>query len=110
MENILEYNIKGAQLLACPEDRSLIFFVNVTGEIKENIRSKKSLTYVAKKIVVKGTLDEIYKSEQTKRQFIREFFKEYTDGRAKAFKFDLSKIKITNVEIIRGLGYGIKSV
>lgn len=106
MENI---KIKEEELLKCPPNKSPIFFVNVTGKIKENLKSKKFLTYRAKKIVVKGTLEEIQKNDQTKKQFIREFFKRDSSSKKKVSNFDLNKIEITKVEIIRSLGYGIKS-
>lgn len=91
--------------LKTPEGKSPIFFVNLTAKIKERLNSKKSRTLTAKKIVVKGTLDEIYKSDDTKRQFLKDFIKD----RKKVHAFDLNKITISNVEIIKGLGYGIKS-
>lgn len=96
-----------SEAVSCPLDKSPIFFVNITGEIIEK-KSEKSFIYVAEKIVLKGTLEELIKSDQTKKQFLREFFKDVTDKNKKVNNFDLSKIKITNIEIIRGLGYGIK--
>lgn len=108
-KDLEDYKVKGAEVLSCPPDKSPIFFVNVKGEIRNNLKSKKFLTYWAKKIVVKGTLEEIKKSDQTKKQFIKEFFKEDSAAKKKVHEFDLTKITITKVEIIRGLGHGIKS-
>lgn len=108
-KDLEEYKVKGAEVVSCPDDRSPIFFVNITGKIKDNLKSKKFLVYEAEKVVVKGTLDEIKKSDQTKKQFIREFFKRESGNKKKVSDFDLNKIEITDVKIIRGLGYGIKS-
>lgn len=95
--------------IKAPKDKSPIFFVNLTAEIKERVNSKKCKIHTAKKIVVKGTLEEIKKADQTKKQFLREFFKHESGSRKKVTNFDLNKITIIKVEIIRGLGYGIKS-
>lgn len=109
-KDLEEYKVKGAVIVnGCPPDKSPIFFVNITADIKENIKSKKFLTYRAEKVVVKGTLEEIQKDDHTKKQFIREFFKRESGNKKKVSEFDLSKITIRKIDIIRGLGYGIKS-
>lgn len=109
-KDLEDYTVNGWELLKCPDDRSPIFFVNITGEITEiKNRPTKGLIYKAEKVVVKGTLEEIKKSDQTKKQFIKDFFKRESGGKKKVSDFDLSKITIHQIEIIRGLGYGIKS-
>jgi hypothetical protein len=104
-----DIKITDAEVLKkCPDNKSLIFFVDVTAEIRNAKNPKKFSKFTAEKIVVKGTLEEIYKNDQTKKKFIREIFKFDSGVKSKVQKFDLSKIKITNVKIIRSLGYGIK--
>ena len=108
--DIENLKVKSAGVLGCPPDRSPIFFVNVLGEIKDRkTKLKVGVYYTAEKIVVKGTLEQIQKSDQTKKQFLREFFKEAANTNKKANEFDLSKVTILQINIIRSLGYGIKS-
>lgn len=106
IENIQTNN---AETLTCPPDKSPIFYVNLKGTIKDKVNSKKTRDYTAKKVVVKGTLEQIKEGLQTKKQFIRAFFKDDSASKKKVAGFDLSKIEIKEVEIIRGLGYGVKS-
>lgn len=87
----------------CPEDRSPIFFVNLTARISIG-NSKKFKTVMIKKFVVKGTIDEVKKSDKIKSKFLERYLKVWKKAKA----FDLDKITITEVEIIRGLGYGVK--
>jgi hypothetical protein len=108
-KDLEDQKVKGAELLKCPSDKSPIFFVNITAKIKDSERSKKFMTYKAEKVVLKGTLEEMKKSDQTKKQFIREFFKRDAGAKKKVSDFDLNKIEVIDIEIIRGLGYGIKS-
>lgn len=108
IKDLEDYNVYNEIELKCPKDRSPIFFVNLTADLKERVNSKKAKRYVAKKIVVKGTIEEIQRSNQTKKQFLREFFKYDSGSKKKVNKFDLSKIHIVKVEIIRSIGYGIK--
>ncbi|MCP4551120.1 MAG: hypothetical protein GY834_03540 [Bacteroidetes bacterium] len=107
-KDLEDYDCESIELKT-PEGKSPIFFVNLTAKIKERLNSKKSRTVTAEKIVVKGTLEQIYKSDQTKKRFLRYFFKDDSASKKKVSEFDLNKVTISNVEIIRGLGYGIKS-
>ncbi len=85
------------------ENRSPIYFVNLIGHIKA-IKSKEVSIIHRKEIVVKGTIDQIKKSDSTKKSFLRDHFQ----NNKKVKDFDLNRLTITEVEIIKFLGYGVK--
>lgn len=102
-----EIEVKDAEVLNCPPDRSPIFYVNLTGKIKQG-RSKKSYTHKVKEVVAKGTIEEIKKKYKTKKSFIRGVFGSLGNVHKKVEDFDLTKITITDVEVLKFLGYGTK--
>lgn len=106
MTELKNIEVHEASVLACPPDRSPIFFVNIEAEIKS---SRITTKYKAEKIVVKGTFNEIKSSDQTKRQLLKSLFEGKTNRNSHIKEFDLSRITITKIEILSGLGYGIKS-
>jgi hypothetical protein len=105
--DINNITVNDAEALSCPPDRSPIFFVNIEADIK-GVKTKNPIKYKVEKLVVKGTLDEIKKSDQTKKQLLKSVFDGRTNKNKHVNEFDLSRITINNVEIIASLGYGIK--
>ena len=103
-----EIEVKDAEVLNCPPDRSPIFYVNLTGKIKQG-KSKKFITYKVKEAIAKGTIAEIKKNDKTKKSLIRGMYKGLISVNKKVKDFDLTKITITDVEVLEFLGYGTKS-
>lgn len=103
-------NIKviDAAVLACPPDRSPIFFVNIDAEIKA-VKSKLHSKYNFERMVVKGTIEEIKNSDKTKRSILKKLFDGKTNKQKLINEFDLSRITILNIIILESLGYGVKS-
>lgn len=86
-------------------DRSPIFFGNVHYTVL--VGRKKRIKYVAELVVMKGTPEEILKSDKVKKSAALDLFKGTSDVRKKAHKFDISKINLVKVEINKFLGYGV---
>lgn len=76
-----------------------IYYVNLTGHIKA-AKSKKITIVKIKEIVIKGNINHVI----NKKRFLREYFNTYK----KVKDFDLNRLTIVNVEIIKSLGYGVK--
>lgn len=91
----------------CPDDRSPIFFANLTAEILKG-NSKKPMIRKVEGLVVKGTIEEIKRSDRTKTRFLKSLFSKESAAKKKVHAFDLSKVSITSVEIVKSLGYGVK--
>jgi hypothetical protein len=85
------------------ENRSPIYFVNLTGHITTGT-SKKVTVVKVKKVVVKGTDEQIKNDESTKKRFLKDYLKTYK----KVAAFDLRRLKIVNIEKLESLGYGKK--
>ena len=83
------------------KSRSPIYYVNLTGQIKE-LRSKKVIVVIYKGFVVKGTEEQIKASERVKKKFLLRYLKTYK----KVKDFDLNRLRIIKIEIINSLGYG----
>lgn len=101
-----QINVKDFYTFSCPKGMSPIFSVNITGLIHIG-NTKRKLSYKAEKIVVKGTLEEIKNSDEAKSRFIKNYFRFDSGLKKKVASFDLSKVEIIDIEIIKGLGYGI---
>jgi len=102
-----EIEVKDAEVLNCPPDRSPIFYINLAGKIRQG-KSKKFITYKVKEVIAKGTIEEIKKNDKTKKSLIRGIYKGLTGVNKRVNNFDLTKIIITDVEILEFLGYGVK--
>ena len=106
--NIEDIKVNDAEVMTCPPDRSPIFFVNMTVDVK-GVKAKTAIRYNVEKMVVKGTLDEIKKSDKTKTDFLKNMLEGSSKIKKQIEDFDLSRINIIGVEIITSLGYGVKS-
>lgn len=84
-------------------EKSPIFYGSIRFFILTG-RNKK-LPFEAHKIIMKGTIKEILSSKSTKRSVIKEYFE---GDKKKAYAFDLSKIELRAVDVLKFLGYGIK--
>lgn len=104
---MLDFEVIDEELINCPENKSPIFYVNISAQILM-IKSKKITKYHIEKVVVKGTIEQIKKSKQTKIQFLKRIFEGRLGIKKKINDFDLNRIKILDIEIIKGLGYGVK--
>lgn len=93
----------------CPADKSPIFYINVTAEVIKG-NAKKGIKRTVKGMVAKGTKAQIMNSQHTKTRFLRELFSRENGGKKKAAEFDLDKVNIIDIEILKGLGYGVKSI
>lgn len=82
--------------------KSPIYYVNLTGHIK-NARSKKVDVIIIKDLVVKGTLEQIKTCHRVKFKFLKKHLK----SSKKAYDFDLNRLKITEIIILKNLGHGI---
>lgn len=71
-------------------------------------KNRKKYPFRATKIICKGTVSDIKKSNNTKRRVLRSYFLGLHNAREKINKFDFSKIEIKSVDIVKFLGYGVK--
>lgn len=86
-------------------NRSPIFFCNIDFYITKN---RKKIPHSATKIVCKGTIEEIKKSTFTKKRVLKSHFNGMSAVQKKINAFDLSKIEIRTVHVLKFLGYGVK--
>lgn len=108
---MLEIEVVDAIILETPANRSPIFFVDIGFSLSHSRKgtTKKTFTdHLVKKLVAKGTLDEISNSLPVKKRVIREHIVANGGAKKKALDFDLSRIKIKEIKIRESLGYGIK--
>lgn len=88
-----------------PIDKSPIFYGSLKYFI---IKNKKQYSFIATKIVMKGTREEILKNPETKKRALLKYFGDDKAAKKKALDFDLSKIQLSSVLIKKFLGYGVK--
>tara|TARA_R110000744_G_scaffold121116_2_gene225559 strand:+ start:26135 stop:26464 length:330 start_codon:yes stop_codon:yes gene_type:complete len=105
-------NIKtiDAEVLSCPADRSPIFLVDIEAKIKLTQKDKIPINYKFERILAKGTIEQIKRREETKKQLLKIVFKGRTNEKKYIKDFDLSLINIKEVSLIKFIGYGIKSI
>lgn len=91
------------------DNRAPLFFCNISYDIiTMRGRAKKRAPGKAYKIVAKGDLNQIKKDNNVKRRVLKVHFFGSSDIPKKIKGFDLSKIELTDVEVIKFLGYGNK--
>lgn len=86
-------------------DKSPIWYGSINYRVKFN---RKFYTYVAHRIVMKGTESEILKSNSVKKSVLRSYFKYSSSYKNKVHTFDLDKIILDKAIFNKFLGYGIK--
>ncbi len=83
--------------------KSPIYYVNLTGRIQIG-NSKNFRTVRINELVVKGTPDQIKNCAQAKKRFLLK----HLGSNKKVKAFDLNRLILTEVEILKSLGYGVK--
>jgi len=80
-----------------------IWYCNAIYSVKDK---RRAIEFSARKIVLKGDLAYINKTQKT--AIARAHFSDQSDAKKKAHVFDLEKVLIKSIEIIKFMGYGLK--
>lgn len=93
-----------------PEGKSPIWYCDIDFTILHSRKSNKREPpkFLAKKIVAKGTMDEMKNSNIIKISVLKEHFRGQNNVNKKIKAFDLGRVKITHIHIRRSMGFGIK--
>jgi hypothetical protein len=106
---LIDIKVIEEKTIKTPVNRSPIWYANISYNIVKRVRKKDLInSYIAKKVVCKGTLHEIKNSQEVKKIIVKNFYGNDKKNFDKMQAFDLSTIQIKKIELILFLGYGIK--
>lgn len=90
-------------LRECLPGTSPIFYCNVEVVLTKG-RKKERITL--KKLVLKGSVDQVNASQTQRRKLAIAYFKDQSDAKKKGNAFDLSNIELSKMEVIKIMGSG----
>lgn len=89
----------------CPKDSAPIFYVNIDFKL---ITNKKISLRTSNRIVIKGFYFDLMKSKDVKKAAVKVMLRDESDHKKKTHVFDLTRIEIININLIKFMSYGIK--